>query len=56
MEPVRKLRVRLSDKGRGQTMTEYVLILAVLALICFGNSEAIGETVHSVITGIAALL
>lgn len=51
MELLRKLR----QKGyfaRGQTMAEYVLIVAAVAVVAFAGYEATGTTVSTLVSSV----
>ena len=39
--------------GRGQTMTEYALILATIAVVAYVAYQGLGSTVSSLANGIA---
>lgn len=56
MDLIRRLYVRLSEKPRGQTMNEYALIVAVIAIVIFGSYKTIGMTVQNVVNNVVALL
>ncbi|MFZ0659684.1 MAG: hypothetical protein WBE78_16875 [Candidatus Binataceae bacterium] len=55
MDLIRQLYVRISERSRGQTMVEYVLILAVLSLVIFGSLKSVGTTVHGLINNVEVL-
>jgi Flp pilus assembly pilin Flp len=44
-----KLRELLQGKVRGQTMTEYALILAAVAVLVFVTYETMGQTINSMV-------
>jgi len=48
-----KAYVRVSEKA-GQTMTEYALIMAAIAIVCFAAYNALGGDVSTLINNIAA--
>ncbi|HUY39204.1 MAG TPA: Flp family type IVb pilin [Candidatus Binataceae bacterium] len=56
MDSIRKLYVRISERPRGQTMSEYALIVAVLSIVVFGSYKTIGLTLQSLISNVEALL
>jgi Flp pilus assembly pilin Flp len=48
MEPVKKIFIRARESvirdTRGQTMTEYTLVLAAVAVVVFGTYMALGNS------------
>jgi Flp pilus assembly pilin Flp len=52
MDLIRKLYVRSSEFGRGQTMTEYALILAAVAVVVFAGYQTMGTTITSLLTSV----
>jgi Flp pilus assembly pilin Flp len=56
MDLIRTLYVRISARPRGQTMTEYALIVAVLSIVAYGSLSSIAATVHGLISNVVALL
>jgi Flp pilus assembly pilin Flp len=47
------LMYRLMDRmNRGQTMTEYALILAAVAVVVFGAYETLGTTINSLLSSV----
>jgi len=51
-----KLYVRITEKNRGQTMTEYALILAAVAIIVVAGYRAMGTTVTTMLTTVDSQL
>ena len=53
IERLANLYVRLREwhkaAGRGQTMTEYALILAAVALVIFVSYESMGQSIESMV-------
>ncbi|MBF6559939.1 MAG: Flp family type IVb pilin [Candidatus Binataceae bacterium] len=43
------LRERFRAKARGQTMTEYALILAAVAILVFATYETMGNAINSMV-------
>jgi Flp pilus assembly pilin Flp len=41
---------------RGQTMTEYALILAAIAVVVYGTYRALGNNIGSLATGVDSTL
>ena len=52
MDLIRKLYVRSAEFGRGQTMTEYALILAAVAVVVFAGYQTMGTTINSLLTSV----
>ncbi len=50
MDLIRRLYVRSAEFGRGQTMTEYALILAAVAVVVFAGYQTMGTTINSLLT------
>ncbi len=47
-----KLRERRRYLSRGQTMTEYALIMAAIAVVVFVTYNTMGNDINSVVNGI----
>jgi Flp pilus assembly pilin Flp len=60
MEPATKLFVRARESvvrnTRGQTMTEYALILAAIAVVVYGVYAAMGNNIATLASGIDSAL
>ena len=60
MESVTKIFVRVRESvvrnARGQTMTEYALILAAIAVVVYGTYRALGNNIGSLANGIDSAL
>lgn len=56
MDFTRSLYVQISERSRGQTMSEYALIVAVLSIVAFGSVKSIGTTLHDLVSNVIALL
>ncbi len=50
MDLIRKLYVKADEFARGQTMAEYALILAAVAVIVFASYQAMGTHITSLLT------
>ena len=50
MDQIRGIFIRLSEYRRGQTMTEYALILAAVAVVVFVGYQTMGTTIGSLLT------
>jgi Flp pilus assembly pilin Flp len=49
MEFLTRLFVRAREWRRGQTMTEYALILAAVAVVVFVTYEVLGQDINSLV-------
>ena len=60
MEPLKKIficvRENLARNTRGQTMTEYTLIVVAVAVVVFGAYLALGNNVSSLASGVDSTL
>jgi Flp pilus assembly pilin Flp len=60
MEPVTKAFIRARESmvrnARGQTMTEYALILAAIAVVVYGTYRALGNNIGSLASGVDSAL
>jgi Flp pilus assembly pilin Flp len=60
MESVTKLYVRAREcvfrNVRGQTMTEYALVLAAIAVAVYGTYKALGNNIGSLANGVDSTL
>ncbi len=56
MHQVTKVIVRMRESRRGQTMTEYALILAAVAVVVFIGYQTMGTTVSSVLNSVDSQL
>ena len=50
MDQIRGIFIRLSEYRRGQTMTEYALILAAVAVVVFVGYQTMGTVIGSLLT------
>jgi len=50
MNLMRKLYVKTSEYARGQTMTEYALILAAVAVVVYAGYQTMGTTLTSLLS------
>jgi len=50
MNTIRKLHVRLDSFTRGQTMAEYALILAAVAVVVYVGYQTMGTTLTTMLT------
>ncbi len=56
MEKITRLFVKVREYQRGQTMTEYALILAAVAVVVFLGYQTMGTTVKSVLNSVDSQL
>lgn len=60
MELVTKTFIRARESvirnARGQTMTEYALILAAVAIVVYGTYKALGNSIGSFASGVDSVL
>ena len=49
MDLIRKLYVKANEFTRGQTMTEYALILAAIAVVVFGAYQVMGTKITALL-------
>jgi Flp pilus assembly pilin Flp len=52
MDMIRKLYVKGDEFARGQTMTEYALILAAVAVVVFVGYQTMGTTISALLTNV----
>ena len=56
MDTIRKLYVKADQLARGQTMTEYALILAAIAVVVFATYEVMGQDIGSLVNKVNSAL
>jgi Flp pilus assembly pilin Flp len=56
MELLRKLQLKPGYFARGQTLAEYVLIVAAVAVVAFAGYQATGTTVSTVVSNVDSQL
>ena len=60
MKSVMKMFIRVREsvirESRGQTMTEYALILAAIAVVVYGTYMALGNNIGSLANGVDSAL
>jgi Flp pilus assembly pilin Flp len=60
MESMTKLFIRARESvvrsTRGQTMTEYALILAAIAVVVYGTYRVLGNSINSLAVGVDSAL
>jgi Flp pilus assembly pilin Flp len=47
-----KMYVKVREASRGQTMTEYALILSAVAVVVFIGYQTMGSDIGSLLTGV----
>ena len=52
MDLLRKLRLKAGYFARGQTMAEYVLIVAAVAVVAFAGYQATGTSVSTLVSNV----
>ena len=50
MDTIRKLYVKADQFARGQTMTEYALILAAVAVVVFAGYQTMGSDINALLS------
>jgi Flp pilus assembly pilin Flp len=50
MNTIRKLYVKADSFARGQTMAEYALILAAVAVVVFAGYQVMGTTITTLLS------
>jgi Flp pilus assembly pilin Flp len=60
MEAVTKMFIRVRESvvrnNRGQTMTEYALILAAIAVVVYGTYKVLGNNIATLASGVDSAL
>jgi Flp pilus assembly pilin Flp len=56
MEKITRLFVKVREYQRGQTMTEYALILAAVAVVVVVGYQTMGSTIKTLLTSVDAQL
>ena len=49
MKTVTRLYLKLREKSKGQTMTEYALIMAAVAIVVFATYQVMGQDISSLV-------
>ena len=52
MSRIRKLYVKVNQLARGQTMTEYALILAAVAVVVYAGYSTMGGDITTLLTSV----
>jgi Flp pilus assembly pilin Flp len=52
MDLIRKMHVWVRESERGQTMTEYALILAAVAVVVYAGYQLMGTDINALLTNI----
>jgi Flp pilus assembly pilin Flp len=52
MQAITKLVVRVRELNRGQTMAEYALILAAVAVVVFVGYQTMGTTITTLLSSV----
>jgi Flp pilus assembly pilin Flp len=56
MDQIRGIFIRLHEYQRGQTMTEYALILSAVAVVVFVGYQTMGSTIGTLLTSVDGYL
>jgi Flp pilus assembly pilin Flp len=56
MNAVRQMYVKVRNMQRGQTMTEYALILAAVAVVVFITYEVMGQDISKMVNSVDSAL
>jgi Flp pilus assembly pilin Flp len=56
MDRLRKLYVKGDEFARGQTMAEYALIVAAIAIVVFAGYQTMGTTISAMVTSLDSSL
>jgi Flp pilus assembly pilin Flp len=56
MNTIRKMYVKVQNMQRGQTMTEYALILAAVAVVVFITYEVMGQDISKMVNSVDSAL
>jgi Flp pilus assembly pilin Flp len=49
---IRRAYVAIAEHRRGQTMTEYALILAAVAVVVYAGYQTMGNTINALLTNV----
>jgi Flp pilus assembly pilin Flp len=52
MDFLRKGYVKLTEWNRGQSITEYALILGAIAVVCIASYQTVGQAVSNMLTNV----
>ena len=52
MDTIRKLYLKADQFARGQTMTEYALILAAVAVVVFAGYQLLGTDINNLLSSV----
>jgi Flp pilus assembly pilin Flp len=56
MDTIRSMYVKMSNLRRGQTMTEYALILAAIAVVVFISYQVMGQSINTMVNKVNSSL
>ena len=56
MDMITRMFVKVREHQRAQTMSEYALILAAVAVVVFAACQTMGTTISSVLTSVDSQL
>ena len=52
MDLLTKMAIKLGEYRRGQTMTEYALILSAVAVVVFAGYQLMGTSITTLLSGV----
>jgi Flp pilus assembly pilin Flp len=56
MDTIRSMYVKIRNLRRGQTMTEYALILAAIAVVVFISYQVMGQSIDTMVNKVNSSL
>jgi Flp pilus assembly pilin Flp len=56
MNLIRRLYVKADGFARGQTLAEYVLVVAAIAVVCYAGYQTSGTTISTLVTNVDSQL
>ncbi|HEY1850424.1 MAG TPA: Flp family type IVb pilin [Candidatus Binataceae bacterium] len=56
MDTIRSMYVKIRNLRRGQTMTEYALILAAIAVVVFISYQVMGQSINTMVNKVNSSL
>jgi Flp pilus assembly pilin Flp len=56
MDTIRSMYVKIRNLHRGQTMTEYALILAAIAVVVFISYQVMGQSINTMVNKVNSSL
>ena len=56
MDRIRHLYIRIRESAKGQTMTEYALILTAVAVVVYAGYQSLGARINTSVAAVDNLL